>query len=199
MPLYLIAKPETLAVTLDDIKTHLRGFEDGHTDEDDRVLEHLEAQIDDLDGDDGWLGRALVDQTWELRLDNWCCGRCLKIPLPPLIEVVSVKYYDGDNTLQTFSADNYRVIGVGALRRRGRIELVSTASWPTVYSRGEAVIVQFRAGYLDTTESPAVANVPKPIKQAIKLKTQFTFEGCQDEGLIETADLLLSTFRDYSH
>lgn len=69
MPLYLIEPPEQDEVlTLADAKQHLRvDFED-----DDGVIEsYIAAAIQNIDGRDGWLGRALVEQTWELRLPDF--------------------------------------------------------------------------------------------------------------------------------
>src|SRR6185369_8190715 len=93
--LYLIAAPESAVVSLDDMKEHLRVDAD-NTDDDDVIDAFTAATTQHLDGRDGLLGRALIDQTWELRLSWFPCYGLLRLPLPPLIEVVSVKYIDAD-------------------------------------------------------------------------------------------------------
>jgi hypothetical protein len=66
------------------------------------------------------------------------------------------------------------VTGVGD---RGRVALKSGASWPTLgCGWPEPVIIQFRAGYIDTGDSPPTANVPAPIIAAIKLLTEDLYD-----------------------
>lgn len=115
MPLYLIEPPEQDEVlTLADAKQHLRvDFED----DDDVIESYIAAAIQSIDGRDGWLGRALVEQTWELRLPDFG-GSVIPIPLPPLITIESIKYYDAVDMLQTLSPDVYEVTGVGGFGKR---------------------------------------------------------------------------------
>lgn len=162
--LYRITAPDDL-ISLEDMKKHLRvGFDD----DDDMIEAYTLAATQYVDGKDGVLGRALGEQTWEMRLSSFPCGN-IEIPLPPLIEVVSVKYIDEDDTEQTYDAAKYHVVGEGG---RGRISLVSDETWPTLGSGWpEPVIVQFRAGYIDSSVSPPIAAVPEPILAAIKLLT----------------------------
>jgi uncharacterized phiE125 gp8 family phage protein len=163
MPLYLVEGPTVTAVSLADAKAYLRVE---HNDEDVVIAALIAAAERNIDGRDGWLNRALVSQTWELRLAGF--DRCeIPIPLPPLIELVSAQYYDADNVLQTLSADVYELAGVGGLGK-ARLVLKHGQRWPETYPRAEAALIRFRAGYVDTMQSPASGEVPAPIVAAIK-------------------------------
>ncbi len=166
MPLYLIEAPDNDDVmTLADAKQHLRVSFD---DDDLQIADHIGAAIQNLDGRDGWLGRALGEQVWELRLPEFCerGGREIKVPLPPLISIDSVKYYDGDDVLQTLSADDYEVVGVGGFGK-ARLVLKNGVAWPGLGRRAENVVVRFTAGY---------ETVPRPILMAIKRQVASMYE-----------------------
>lgn len=163
MTLYLVSRSTTAVVSLEQMKLHLRVDTD---DDDDLILAIEQAAVEHIDGPDGSLQRAIVDQTWDLKL----CGFSwyIEVPLPPLISIESVKYYDADGVLQTADDETYEAVNIGS-KSPGRIILKSGSSWPAVYTQSEPVIVRFRAGYMDTGQSPAEPNVPKPIIAAIKL------------------------------
>lgn len=96
-------------------------------------------------------GRSQTTETWDYKLDAFPCVDELELPRPPLQSVVGVFYLDGAGDEQEFDAANYIVItsGGGHLSKRGRIALVSGASWPTPLSQPKAVRVRFKAGYGD--------------------------------------------------
>lgn len=93
---------------------------------------------------------------WEIALDH-----------PPLLEVLSVEYLDGDGVQQTLDSAAYQVSNPrGPKAKRGLVAPVSGGSWPSIQSGTyEAVTVTFRCGYEDTS-SPPVANVPEDIVHA---------------------------------
>jgi uncharacterized phiE125 gp8 family phage protein len=161
MGLRQITAPAEWPVTLEEAKAHLRV----DVDDDNEMIEALiEAAVDYCDGPTGFLGRALIDQTWELVLDEFPEDE-IKIPIPPLIEVESIKYDDGDGAQQTISSSDYTVDNVS---QPGWVLPVS-GTWPTTFEGVNAVRVRFRCGYLDQVASPPVHNVPGSIKAAIKL------------------------------
>jgi uncharacterized phiE125 gp8 family phage protein len=171
MPLYLIGAPDNDDVlTLAAAKSHMRvDFSD-----DDTLIEgYIAAAIQNIDGRDGWLGRALGEQTWELRLPDFG-GSVIPIPLPPLIAIESIKYYDAADTLQTLSADLYEVTGAGGFGK-ARVVLKSGKAWPDLAKRSENVVVRFTAGYV-TAGDPPVPNVPAPILTAIKRQVAAMYE-----------------------
>lgn len=119
------------------------------------------AVVGSLDpASDGWLGRALARQTWELRLDSFPSG-AITFPYPPLSTVTSVKYDDADGVEQTLVADtDYRLFD--GTPYKSRIEPVYGGTWPTARCDSESVRIRFVAGYAD-------GGVPGAIKAAIAL------------------------------
>ena len=159
MALRLISPPATLAVTLVEAKRHLRV---DHTDDDLLIVAYLQAIIDHVDGKDGMLGRALVDQTWELVLDAFPENE-IKIPLPPLIAVLSIKYDDTAGNEFTLDPTLYTVDNV---KEPGWV--LPDGSWPGTFDGVNSVRIRYRAGFLDTS-SPPVTLVPSDIKNAMLL------------------------------
>lgn len=201
MSLYLVTPPARVVVSLDDMKEHLRV---DHDSEDDLIEAYTAAATAHIDGRDGWLQRALVDQTWDFKPDCWPSARPIRLPLPPLIEVVSFKYIDTDGVEQTFDDANYHVTGVAGYGR-GSVQIRSGETWPVIASQWpEPIAIRFRAGYLDTSESPNVDNVPEPIKQAIKFTVGHLYANRETVVIGQTAvavpfaaEYLLSTYRVY--
>jgi uncharacterized phiE125 gp8 family phage protein len=195
--LYLVAAPEGGVVSLEEMKEHLRI---DFNDDDDLIEAMTEAVTVHLDGPGGTLGRALIPQTWELRM-AWF-PRVVRLPLPPFIEVEAVEYVDGTGARQTFAAEKYSVTGEGG---RGMVHLAPGQCWPALpWDRPELAIVRFRAGYLDGGVSPPVANVPAPIKAAIKMMTGTLYQNREHVVVGQTAieipwaaEALLSRYRVY--
>jgi len=172
MALYLIEAPDQDDVLpLHDAKDHLRV---DFNDDDAAIESYIAAAIQNIDGRDGWLGRALGEQTWELRLAAFEANE-IKIPLPPLIEVESVTYYDATDVLQTLSTDDYEVVGIGGFGK-ARIVLKSGKRWPSIGRRAENVVVRFRAGYPTDGGSPPAPTVPAPIAIALKRQVAAMYE-----------------------
>lgn len=171
MPLHLITAPDQDDVlTLAAAKKHLRI---DFNDDDDLIDSYIAAAVQNLDGRDGWLGRALAPQLWELRLPAFD-GPEIKVPLPPLIAVESVTYYDAGDVLRTLAADQYEVAGIGGFGK-ARVVLRSGLRWPETARRIEAVMVRFSAGYV-TNDDPPAAAVPAPIVTAIKRQVGAMYE-----------------------
>lgn len=157
----LVTAPDSKPVMLDEVKKHLRvDFDD-----DDALINALiAAATDHLDGYTGLLGRALVTQTW--RQDFRCFGDRLALPLWPVAEIESVVYYDSANVEQTLSVDVYELL---ADARGACVALKPDQSWPSVYSRADAVRVTYIAGV-------AAEAVPPAIRAAIMLHVGHLYE-----------------------
>lgn len=105
--------------------------------------------------------RAYVTQTWDLWLNAWPGGDAIKIPLPPLQSVTSVKYYDTANAEAIMAPADYFVDNV---TEPGRVVVAYGKTWPAASLRpANSVTVRFIAGYGDA------AAVPQVIKQAMLL------------------------------
>lgn len=135
--------PAELPLTLDEVKTHLKVT--GSADDADILLK-IYAAVSQCDGNQGLLNRALVTQTWEMKIDGFPCG-VIELPLPPLQSVSSIVYLDADGASQTLAADAYRVLNAGVPMRKGLVEPAYGQSWPTTRDVSQAVTVTFVAGY----------------------------------------------------
>ncbi len=174
MPLFLIEGPDNDNVLpLADMKAWLRV---DHADDDALIEGMIASAIQQLDGRDGWLNRALGIQTWELRLEAFSFYEIV-LPLPPLIAVTSIKYYDTDGYKQTLGPSNYCVAGIGGIKPR--VELRHGKSWPGTSSRTEAVIIQYQCGYADE-------QVPAPIVTALKRMVSSMYENRESEIIGQT-------------
>jgi uncharacterized phiE125 gp8 family phage protein len=105
-------------------------------------------------------GRQLMTATWETRLDCGPSGCVIELPHPPLQAVLSIVFDDATGIEQTFDASAYTVIAPsGPYARRGRVVLVSGATWPTGPMR-----IRYRAGYGD-----AIGDVSELIRYALMM------------------------------
>jgi uncharacterized phiE125 gp8 family phage protein len=152
--LVLVSAPATTPVSLTEAKAHLRV---DHSDDDTLITALINAAVAHLDGKDGILGRALITQTWDLKLDEFCPA--IRIPLPPLASVTSITYVDTDGATQTLAADQYTVTS----GEPAKIVPAYNVTWPSTRCVPEAVKVRFVAGYGNAS------SVPAGIKAAILL------------------------------
>jgi uncharacterized phiE125 gp8 family phage protein len=160
MGLRIVTEPADWPIDLDEAKAHLRV---DTSDDDDLIEAMIEAATDYCDGATGYLGRALVEQTWELVLDEFPEDE-IKIPLPPLIAVDFIKYDDTAGEEQTMSASDYTVDNVS---EPGWV--LPVGDWPDTFEGINAVRIRFRCGWPNDGASPPVQTVPGTIKSAIKL------------------------------
>jgi uncharacterized phiE125 gp8 family phage protein len=106
-------------------------------------------------------GRALITRTYELTLDDWPRAP-FELPMPPAIEIVSIKYIDSAGTVTTWSATEYQLDATGFV---GRLSPAYGYSWPSTTLRELAgITITYTAGYGAT-----VASVPYKTKAAILL------------------------------
>ncbi len=170
MALTMVTGPAVEPVSVNEAKAHLRV----DISDDDALIGglitaarmHVEQNMK----------RALVAQTWELVMDRWPALGYLRLPLPPLVSVTSIKYTDVDGVEGTFDVGNYLV---DTDREPGRIVLKSAASWPAVELREVGgVRVRYVAGYGSTA-----GDVPRGIRQAILLLVGSMYEN-REETLV---------------
>jgi uncharacterized phiE125 gp8 family phage protein len=176
MPLRLISAPEQEPVSLAEAKAHLRVDFD---DDDDLITLLIRAARTHIDGKDGWLGRALVRQTWELVVDTFPCDDGeIKIPLPPLQSIESIKYDDADGVEQTLASDQYDVDNVS--EPGWVVPTEDGDGWPDTLDAVNAVRIRFVAGYpeseVDGSPEDLAGNVPAAIKQALLMYIATLYE-----------------------
>lgn len=140
-------------VTVAELKSHLRVE---HDRDDTYIATLLDAAINQVQE---YTERQLLTATWTLLLDSF--DYPVKIEKPPVASIVSIKYYDEDNTEQTLSTDVYQT---EVRTDPAIVELKPDQSWPDITSEREYPIeIEFTAGYTSAD------NVPMDIKHAIKL------------------------------
>lgn len=176
--------PATQIVSTSDMKSYL----DVDNSADDTLID--EAIIASRIAVEKYLGRSLINTTWNLWLDEWPRDRSredppegvynlpidhfdqtlnfIELPRPPLVSVTSIKYYDTSDTVATFAATNYLV---DIVSDPGRVVLNSTAQWPTTLLRpGKAIDIEFVAGY-----GSATTDVPDLILLAVKQMVKYNY------------------------
>lgn len=183
----LVTPPAELPVTLDEAKLHLHV--DG--DEENALIDGLIAgAVSYLDGWNGVLGRALVEQTWRQDFDSFGCT--MRLAIGPVNDIVSITYRNASGQVSTVAAENYALVtdGVGP-----RVFWDAGFSAPgDLYEQG-AVSVTYASGYDE---------VPAAIKIAILLMVGHWYanrEAVAEGGFSElpfSANALLAPFRRMS-
>lgn len=161
MILTLVTAPAEYPVTLDQCKGDLKIQ---HTAEDDLIEDYIAAATDYAQE---VLGKKIISQTWDYSFrfpDD--CGR-VWLPLADASSITSIKYFDGDNVEQTLSVGDFYFYKFGDT---AYLTPKPDISWPTVYSRTDAMTVRFVVGY------GAAGSVPPAISRAIRLLVAHWFE-----------------------
>jgi uncharacterized phiE125 gp8 family phage protein len=210
MRLVLLEPPAVEPLTSQEAKTRLNIGDEVN---DATMDAYIMAARQRIDGADGYLGRALITQTWMLNFDCWpvCDGGKIRMPLPPLQQVVEISYLGADGAPVIIPPTDYQVV------QGPRPYIVPTfgMGWPSATKRADAISITFIAGYGDDG-----AAVPEPIRTAISLGagnlhamsagslnvTEEVEEGIGStryavdktgavDSITETAECLLSTYR----
>jgi len=184
MALRRTAAPDELPVSVDDVRFDLRLID---TSQDDAIESYIAAAVEELDGKDGTLGRALVTQSWELILDRFPCASEIKIPLPPLQEVTGITYLDTNGDAQTLATSVY---AVDTASEPGVVSLKYGQTWPSTRCQRGAVTIAFTCGY------GVSSDVPESIRSAVKLEVADRLEQRSDNA--KAIDRLLFRYRVYS-
>jgi hypothetical protein len=126
----------------------------GATEGDVALAALIQAVTEEIDGPDGWLGRALGPQTLELR-GCFSCGPIF-LPCPPTIEVLEVAYQGADDVEMIVGDADYRLVG-SFLEPVGK-------GWSSLTR------IRYRAGYDGASAATGrTGDVPERARQAIIL------------------------------
>lgn len=104
-------------------------------------------------------GRALVTQTWGIKLDQFPVGD-IALAMPPVASITHIKYLDADGVEQTVDSAAY-VLAADPLRPF--VRLAYGAAWPAARGDDDSVTITISCGY------GAAAAVPEAIVAWIKL------------------------------
>ena len=168
--------PTIEPVTLDEIRDHLRLSDSA---DEATALAYLLVAREAIEQQE--LSRALLTQTWKLRLEGWPWDspyRRIRLPRPLLQSVTSITYTDTSGTTQTLSASLYTV---NAQAEPAIVVPAYGQSWPSPrVQRGvAAVTIEYVAGWTNR------GLVPEAIRQAIKLLVGEMWEN-REGVIIET-------------
>jgi len=111
--------------------------------------------------------RALLTQTWRLRLDEFPAETEILLPRPPLQSVTSIQYVDSLGATQTFASSEY---AVDTASDPGRIYLDLDATWPTTRGQYNDVTITYVAGWT------SAAAVPQSIRHAILMLIAYWYD-----------------------
>lgn len=184
--------PTTRAVSLDEVKSHLRVDLDIH-DEDALIIALIDAATVYAQE---YQWSQLITSTWEMRLDRFPSEQ-IELHPNPVSAVATVQYVDTGGTTQALTVTTQYITDL--LRKPALIYPAFNTSWPATRAYHNDVIVTFTAGY------GAASAVPRNIKQAMLLLIGHWYmrreaAGCA-EGEIEFATkalLDLNSFRVFT-
>jgi uncharacterized phiE125 gp8 family phage protein len=136
-----------------------------------------------------YMGRAILNQTWQLSLDAFPDE--IRLVMPPVASVTFVKYLDASGNEQTLATNQYVV---DTVTEPCRITPAYQVSWPQTYAQANAVKVEYITGYGATDTS-----TPAEIKLYLlaKLVEQFDPNVRPEKDTIQSSfvDRLLDRYR----
>ncbi len=155
-PLELVTAPLGRVVTLQEAKQQCRVDQDITIDDAEitRLIDLAQEFTEQLvSGHRQWLPAV-----YDLPLYDWPWCEPLRLPRPPLLAVLSVSYYDGNDASQTLATTVYRTRT--PWKQPGTVELIYGQTWPALSSyRSHPVTVRFLAGYGRSFTADATSNV----------------------------------------
>jgi len=158
-------------VTLTEAKAHVRVT---GTDEDTLITSLIIAarqHIEDL------TGRAFIQQTWVLKMDQFPADNLITLPRCPALSVTSIGYVDTDGNSQTVSSANYQT-DLSSEPARIFPDPDASDTWPGTDDVLDAVTVTYTAGY-----GTSASSVPQWIKQAVLLLVGHWYENREAAGV----------------
>jgi uncharacterized phiE125 gp8 family phage protein len=163
MSLILITGPTALPISLAEIKAqcNLDGSES-----DALVMAYVRSATDAVEQ---MTGLRLIDQLWEYSVDTFPerCG-WIRLPLAPLLAIVSIVYQDTTGAVQTLPVQTYLLGGLGSTTP-ARIILAPNQTWPATWHGLGSVLIRFRAGWIDWN------GVPDALRQAVLMLAAYWF------------------------
>jgi hypothetical protein len=178
MRITVTTQPEPL-VSLDEAKVALG---ESGSDRDELITSLILAAQAELDGPKGWVGISVAQQSVEVRFDRF--RDSMPLPAGPVRGDVTVAYLDADGAEQTLSDTIYTPLSDDRLVR------TPNESWPSTYSREEAVTVSYDVGIVDEAD-PRIALM----KTAIILHVRMTLDHEDTDKRRETINWLVATLR----
>ncbi len=179
MGVRLITAPAIEPVTLAEAKADLRIDHD----DDNALLERHIAEARE------WVEQLLqiklLFQTWELVIDKFPPSE-IKLPFGPVNSIVSILYDDAGGLEQTVAPGTYTLDNINV----DAWVIPGAGGWPSSFDGINAARVRFQAGVATAAE------LPGPIKQAIRVKVQESYDGDDKSGVVHR--LLVRYYRMFA-
>ena len=158
----LVTAPAAEPITTAEAKAQMR-IE--HSDDDTLIERLVDTAINFVDVT-GSLGKAMITQTW----GEWFTPNpgVISLSLGPVQSVSAIKYYDTDNNIQTATLSDFYVLGPSS---RTTIKPKAGKSWPTTFTRDDAIKVEYVIGYGD-----AASDVPDSVRHALMMLVAHFYE-----------------------
>lgn len=138
-------------------------------------------------------GRALLNQTWDLKLSGFPCG-AIVLPFPPVSSITSVSYIDTAGTTQTWSSALYETsIPTGPQAMPAQIQPVYGGVYPSTRDVFDNVTVRFICGY-----GASSSTIPALLRAAMLLLIARMYEKREAsivEGDVSSADAILWSYK----
>lgn len=109
------------------------------------ITRSISAAAKSLDGPAGELGRCLLAQKWAFTFDSFD-RHGVELPLPPVISVDEVSYFDRSGAVQIMRADGYRVLNLGS-EDHAVLMPAAGLSWPDAARHVGGCSVTMTCGY----------------------------------------------------
>jgi uncharacterized phiE125 gp8 family phage protein len=176
--------PSPEPITLPEAKVQCK-LEADYNDEDTAIEVYIRAARELVEE---VTGRSLITQTRVMRLDYFPLDCEILLDHGRLISVTSVEYHaDETETLSTLSSSDYWIDSHSEVPR-----IVVKDSWPSTYSRPNAVVITYTAGY-----GAAATSIPRPLVQAVKEIVAFMYSHRGDEKGLDIPDTAMTLIRPY--
>lgn len=131
-----------------------------HGAEDATVAAYIAGATGEIDGPTGWLWRSIGPQRLRVELDCWP-RKELDLPLPPLIDIVSVTFRDPEDVETTVDQSSY-------LKTSRGIWFKPAFTAPSLAESPRPIRVTYNAGYNATAVADGgTGPVPEQIRQAL--------------------------------
>lgn len=196
VPLYqhrgsvIVSAPASEPVTASELRTHLRADSTELPDaEANALITDARTEIENL------TGAAFITQSWRLSLDRWPAGgeawwdgvretsitelynsstlQSVALPRFPLQSITSVTVYDEASNASVITVSD--VFDVDTYQTPGRMTLKRGQTWPVALRANDAIQIVYVAGYT------SAANVPAPMKRAVKQLAAFLYSHRGDD------------------
>jgi uncharacterized phiE125 gp8 family phage protein len=165
--LKIVMEPSVEPVSLSEIKAYLRLDAADTTFDSDLTALIKAARYAAED----FQNRAFMARTYDLALDAFP-SMPLRVPMPSLVSVESIKYTDDDGVITTIPVTDYII---DQISEPGRIAFAKGKSWPSVSLQSvNGVVIRFVAGS---------GSAPENVKLAIKFFVGFRFENPEEKEL----------------